>query len=88
MSLILVVPLAKVIADNKNKCNGRLGPAHMVLGLSTLGISDRVFAVRDGQVEALAPLADISNSSDFFRRALDAGTLDLEPAQRQRPPEA
>ncbi len=53
--------------------------------LSTLSICDRVLVLRDGEIEALAPLADISSRSDFFRRALDAGTLEVEPDRQHLP---
>jgi len=45
--------------------------------LSTLSICDRIVVLRDGQVETIGTLADVSESSDFFRRALDAGTLEI-----------
>lgn len=45
--------------------------------LSTLSICDRIVVLCDGQVETMGTLADVSERSDFFRRALDAGTLEL-----------
>jgi ATP-binding cassette subfamily B protein len=45
--------------------------------LSTLSICDRIMVVREGKVETLGTLADVSEHSDFFRRALDAGTLEI-----------
>jgi ABC-type multidrug transport system fused ATPase/permease subunit len=53
--------------------------------LSTLSICDRIIVLRDGQVETMGTLADVSESSDFFRRALDAGTLEIGEAM---PPSA
>jgi ATP-binding cassette subfamily B protein len=45
--------------------------------LSTLSICDRIVVLRDGQVETIGTLSDVSERSDFFRRALDAGTLEI-----------
>lgn len=45
--------------------------------LSTLSICDRVLVMRDGQVETAGTLNVVSERSDFFRRALDAGTLEI-----------
>jgi ABC-type multidrug transport system fused ATPase/permease subunit len=45
--------------------------------LSTLSICDRILVLRDGEVETLGTLAEVSERSDFFRRALDAGTLEI-----------
>ena len=45
--------------------------------LSTLSICDRILVLRDGRVETLGTLSDVSQRSDFFRRALDAGTLEV-----------
>jgi ABC-type multidrug transport system fused ATPase/permease subunit len=45
--------------------------------LSTLSICDRILVLRDGEVETLGTLSDVSKRSDFFRRALDAGTLEV-----------
>jgi ATP-binding cassette subfamily B protein len=45
--------------------------------LSTLSICDRSVVLHDGQLETIGTLSDVSESSDFFRRALDAGTLEI-----------
>ena len=45
--------------------------------LSTLSICDRILVLRAGRVETLGTLSDVSQRSDFFRRALDAGTLEV-----------
>ena len=45
--------------------------------LSTLSICDRIMVIRDGEVETLATLSEASEKSDFFRRALEAGTLEI-----------
>jgi ABC-type multidrug transport system fused ATPase/permease subunit len=45
--------------------------------LSTLSICDRILVLRDGRVETLGTLAEVSERSDFFRRAVDAGTLEI-----------
>jgi ABC-type multidrug transport system fused ATPase/permease subunit len=49
--------------------------------LSTLSICDRILVLRDGRVETIGSLAAVSERSDFFRRALDAGTLEIGAAQ-------
>jgi ABC-type multidrug transport system fused ATPase/permease subunit len=45
--------------------------------LSTLSICDRIVVLAKGRVETSGTLAEVAESSDFFRRALDAGTLDV-----------
>jgi ATP-binding cassette, subfamily B, bacterial len=45
--------------------------------LSTLSICDRIVVLRQGQVETMGTLSDVSERSDFFKRALDAGTLEI-----------
>ena len=50
--------------------------------LSTLSICDRVLVMRDGEVETMGSLSDITERSDFFKRALDAGTLELGGSSR------
>ncbi|HEX4490225.1 MAG TPA: ABC transporter ATP-binding protein [Acidimicrobiia bacterium] len=45
--------------------------------LSTLSICDRVLVLRNGEVETMGSLSEVTERSDFFRRALDAGTLEL-----------
>ncbi|HEY5013693.1 MAG TPA: ABC transporter ATP-binding protein [Acidimicrobiia bacterium] len=50
--------------------------------LSTLSICDRILVLRDGKVETLGTLADVSERSDFFRRAIDAGTLEVGVAEQ------
>jgi ABC-type multidrug transport system fused ATPase/permease subunit len=45
--------------------------------LSTLSICDRIMDMRDGAVETLGTLAEAAEQSEFFRRALEAGTLEI-----------
>jgi ATP-binding cassette subfamily B protein len=45
--------------------------------LSTLSICDRILVLHEGRVETLGALSEVSHRSDFFRRALDAGTLEV-----------
>jgi ABC-type multidrug transport system fused ATPase/permease subunit len=46
--------------------------------LSTLSICDRIMVVRQGQIETIGSLPDVSEQSEFFKRALEAGTLDIQ----------
>jgi ABC-type multidrug transport system fused ATPase/permease subunit len=45
--------------------------------LSTLSICDRIMVMRNGGVETLGTLAEAAEQSEFFRRALEAGTLEI-----------
>jgi ABC-type multidrug transport system fused ATPase/permease subunit len=45
--------------------------------LSTLSICDRIMVMRNGSVETLGTLAEAAEESEFFRRALEAGTLEI-----------
>jgi ABC-type multidrug transport system fused ATPase/permease subunit len=45
--------------------------------LSTLSICDRIMVLRNGAVETLGTLAEAAEESEFFRRALEAGTLEI-----------
>jgi ABC-type multidrug transport system fused ATPase/permease subunit len=49
--------------------------------LSTLSICDRILVLNDGTIETIGTLEAVSQSSDFFRRAMDAGTLDIGTPQ-------
>jgi ABC-type multidrug transport system fused ATPase/permease subunit len=49
--------------------------------LSTLSICDRILVLNNGALETIGTLEAVSQSSDFFRRAMDAGTLDIGTAQ-------
>jgi ABC-type multidrug transport system fused ATPase/permease subunit len=46
--------------------------------LSTLSICDRIMVVRQGQIETMGSLPQVSEQSEFFKRALEAGTLDIQ----------
>jgi ABC-type multidrug transport system fused ATPase/permease subunit len=50
--------------------------------LSTLSICDRIMVLRDGQIETMGTLSEVSERSAFFRRALDAGTLEIGVGER------
>jgi ATP-binding cassette, subfamily B, bacterial len=52
--------------------------------LSTLSICDRIMVLRDGEVETIGSLAYVSEQSDFFKRALEAGTLEIGVADRRK----
>jgi len=45
--------------------------------LSTLSICDRIVVLRDGMIESMGTLSETSEQSEFFRRALEAGTLEI-----------
>lgn len=45
--------------------------------LSTLGICDRLVVLEDGRVSALGTPAEVLAGSEFFRRAMEVGTLDV-----------
>jgi ABC-type multidrug transport system fused ATPase/permease subunit len=49
--------------------------------LSTLSICDRILVLNNGAIETIGTLEAVSQSSDFFRRAMDAGTLDIGTSQ-------
>ena len=49
--------------------------------LSTLSICDRILVLNSGAIETIGTLEAVSQSSDFFRRAMDAGTLDIGTPQ-------
>jgi ABC-type multidrug transport system fused ATPase/permease subunit len=49
--------------------------------LSTLSICDRILVLNNGAIETIGTLEAVSQSSDFFRRAMDAGTLDIGTPQ-------
>jgi ABC-type multidrug transport system fused ATPase/permease subunit len=52
--------------------------------LSTLSICDRIMVLRDGEVETIGSLSDVSEQSEFFKRALEAGTLEIGLNDRKR----
>jgi ABC-type multidrug transport system fused ATPase/permease subunit len=45
--------------------------------LSTLSICDRIMVMRNGSVETLGTLAEAAEQSEFFSKALEAGTLEI-----------
>jgi ABC-type multidrug transport system fused ATPase/permease subunit len=48
--------------------------------LSTLSICDRIVVLADGEIETSGTLTEVAASSEFFRKALDAGTLNVGAA--------
>jgi ABC-type multidrug transport system fused ATPase/permease subunit len=48
--------------------------------LSTLSICDGIVVMRNGRIETAGTLQEVTERSDFFRRALDAGTLEIGTA--------
>ncbi len=53
--------------------------------LSTLSICDRILVLQGGEVETIGTLSEVSERSEFFRRALDAGTLEIGVGERTPP---
>lgn len=45
--------------------------------LSTLGICDRLVVLEDGKVSAVGSPAEVLAGNEFFRRAMEVGTLDV-----------
>jgi ATP-binding cassette, subfamily B, bacterial len=45
--------------------------------LSTLSICDRLVVMHRGRVEAMGTLSQVLETNEFFRRAMDLGTLDV-----------
>jgi ABC-type multidrug transport system fused ATPase/permease subunit len=71
-----------VIQASLEALRGRVLVLIIAHRLSTLSICDRVLVLREGHVETIGSLADVSERSDFFRRALDAGTLEIGAGER------
>src|SRR5262249_27582608 len=66
-----------VIQSSLEALKGRVLVIVIAHRLSTLSICDRIMVLRQGRVETMGTLEDVSVRSDFFRRALDAGTLEI-----------
>jgi ABC-type multidrug transport system fused ATPase/permease subunit len=66
-----------VIQSSLEALKGRVLVIVIAHRLSTLSICDRIMVLRQGRVETIGTLEDVSVRSDFFRRALDAGTLEI-----------
>jgi ABC-type multidrug transport system fused ATPase/permease subunit len=55
--------------------------------LSTLSICDRVVVLQRGRLESVGTLADVAERSDYFRHALEVGSLDVrDPSPRRNLP--
>jgi ABC-type multidrug transport system fused ATPase/permease subunit len=66
-----------IIQSSLEALKGRVLVIIIAHRLSTLSICDRIMVLRQGKVETMGTLEDVSVRSDFFRRALDAGTLEI-----------
>jgi ABC-type multidrug transport system fused ATPase/permease subunit len=66
-----------IIQSSLESLKGRVLVIVIAHRLSTLSICDRIMVLRQGRVETMGTLEDVSVRSDFFRRALDAGTLEI-----------
>jgi ABC-type multidrug transport system fused ATPase/permease subunit len=73
-----------VIQSSLEALKGRVLVIVIAHRLSTLSICDRIMVLRQGKVETMGTLEEVSVQSDFFRRALDAGTLEISGID-QRP---
>jgi ABC-type multidrug transport system fused ATPase/permease subunit len=66
-----------VVQDTLERQKGQALVVIIAHRLSTLSICDRIIVLANGRVETSGSLAQVAEASDFFRRALDAGTLDV-----------
>jgi ABC-type multidrug transport system fused ATPase/permease subunit len=67
----------QVIQATLESLRGRVLTMIIAHRLSTLSICDRILVLQAGAVETIGTLAEVSERSAFFRRALDAGTLEI-----------
>ncbi|HUI47970.1 MAG TPA: ABC transporter ATP-binding protein [Acidimicrobiia bacterium] len=67
----------QVIQQTLEALRGRVLVMIIAHRLSTLSICDRILVLQAGKVETMGTLSEVSERSDFFRRALDAGTLEI-----------
>jgi ATP-binding cassette, subfamily B, bacterial len=74
-----------VIQSSLEALRGRVLVVVIAHRLSTLSICDRIMVLRQGRVETMGTLEDVSVRSDFFRRAIDAGTLEINTPDQQPP---
>jgi ABC-type multidrug transport system fused ATPase/permease subunit len=72
----------EVIQHTLEELRGRALVLIIAHRLSTLSICDRILVMREGKIETAGTLAEVSERSEFFRRALDAGTLEIGPSER------
>jgi ABC-type multidrug transport system fused ATPase/permease subunit len=66
-----------VIQTTLEQLKGRALVIIIAHRLSTISICDRIMVLRNGSVETLGTLAEAAEQSDFFSRALEAGTLEI-----------
>jgi ABC-type multidrug transport system fused ATPase/permease subunit len=70
-----------VIQATLESLRGRVLVLIIAHRLSTLSICDRIVVLQEGRIESTGSLSEVSEHSDFFRRALDAGTLEIGSPQ-------
>jgi len=66
-----------VIQSTLESLGGRVLVLIIAHRLTTLSICDRILVLKQGEIETMGTLEDVTERSDFFRRALDAGTLEV-----------
>ncbi|MBI2706458.1 MAG: ABC transporter ATP-binding protein [Actinobacteria bacterium] len=66
-----------IVQDTLRSLSGKKLVFIIAHRLSTLSICDRLLVLREGRLESDGSLTDVMETSDYFRRALDAGTLDI-----------
>jgi ABC-type multidrug transport system fused ATPase/permease subunit len=74
-----------VVQETLERQKGRALVVIIAHRLSTLSICDRIVVLAKGRVETSGSLSEVAESSDFFRRALDAGTLDVGLTDARNP---
>jgi ABC-type multidrug transport system fused ATPase/permease subunit len=77
----------EVIQTTLEQLRGKVLVLIIAHRLSTLGICDRIMVMEHGTVETIGSLQEVSERSEFFRRALDLGTLEIaDPADTELTP--
>ncbi|MCU0268921.1 MAG: ABC transporter ATP-binding protein/permease [Acidimicrobiales bacterium] len=66
-----------LIQDTLRVLQGRVLLVIIAHRLSTLSICDRLVVMNEGRVEAAGTLEEVFNTNEFFRTAMEAGTLEL-----------
>jgi ABC-type multidrug transport system fused ATPase/permease subunit len=75
----------QVIQETLESLRGKVLVMIIAHRLSTLSICDRIVVLQSGRIETMGSLSEVSERSEFFRRALDAGTLEIGVGERTPP---